>query len=177
MAAVVLYGSSMLLAPGTRTTRILAGISLQMFVALHIYQLHGLPEMHFFFFTAQTMLIIYEDWLVTWPGTFLIIGQHSLFAVLQNRGLVSGFFPDSYIPLSKMALHYGIALVQTALCTYWTILQRHRRLEAEMHKLQIESSRDEVAAALAGSQKAERALELQAVKLTESERLQAANYA
>src|SRR5579863_8337914 len=66
--------------PGSFATRCIAGVSLQAFVALHIYQLHGLPEMHFFFFTAQTMMILYYDAKAFWLGTVLIIIQHVSFA-------------------------------------------------------------------------------------------------
>jgi hypothetical protein len=61
LAASAMFFSSVALLPGTLFTRFVAGIALQAFVALHIYQLHGLPEMHFYFFTAQTMLIVYQD--------------------------------------------------------------------------------------------------------------------
>src|SRR5689334_17963886 len=47
------------LMPGSFLTRAVAGLSLQTFVALHIYQMHGLAEMHFFFFTGFTILIVY----------------------------------------------------------------------------------------------------------------------
>jgi len=66
--AAAMFLASAWLAPGTLVTRFVAGISLQAFVALHIYQLHGLPEMHFFFFSAFTMLIAYQDWRAPWPG-------------------------------------------------------------------------------------------------------------
>jgi hypothetical protein len=71
-AGLFLAGAYLL--PGSFLTRCLAGISLQVFTALHIYQLHGLAEMHFFFFTAFTVLIVYRDWVSLWPGAMLIIG-------------------------------------------------------------------------------------------------------
>jgi two-component system sensor histidine kinase/response regulator len=141
LAATAMFFSSAALLPGSRFTRYVAGISLQIFVALHIYQLHGLPEMHFYFFTAQTMLIVYDDWLATWPGTWLIIGQHILFATLQNTGSTLYFFPDSYITVRKLAFHFGIALVQVAICSYWAILKRRHRLLAAWQHLEIEASR------------------------------------
>ena len=47
--AVAMFVLAVTLLPRSFITRCLAGISLQMFVALHIYQMHGLGEMHFFF--------------------------------------------------------------------------------------------------------------------------------
>jgi signal transduction histidine kinase/ActR/RegA family two-component response regulator len=103
--------------------------------------------MHFYFFTAQTMLIVYEDWRTTWLGTFLIIVQHILFAVLQNTGSALYFFPDSYITVRKLAFHFGIIVAQVAICNYWAILQRRHRLRAVRQQLEIE----------AGQKKAEQA--------------------
>ncbi|MEO5926655.1 MAG: ATP-binding protein [Bryobacteraceae bacterium] len=141
LAAAGMFFSSAALLPGTLYTRFVAGIVLQAFCALHIYQLHGMPEMHFYFFTAQTMMIVYEDWKATWPGTWLIIGQHILFAILQNTGSTLYFFPDSYITVRKLTFHFGIALTQVGLCSYWAILQRRHRFQVTSQNKEIEASR------------------------------------
>jgi signal transduction histidine kinase/CheY-like chemotaxis protein len=119
IAAVGMFLSSSYLLPGTFITRCIAGVTLQAFVALHIYQLHGMPEMHFFFFTASTMLIVYQDWRCMWPGTLLIIGQHILFAALTNSGVQMFFFPEAYISFTKLLFHFGIASAQVAVCGIW----------------------------------------------------------
>ena len=142
LAAVLMFFSSATLLPGSQITRFVAGIVLQTFCALHIYQLHGLPEMHFYFFMAQTMLIVYEDWKATWPGTLLIIGQHILFALLQNTGSNLYFFPDSYITVRKLAFHFAIALVQVVICSYWAILQRRQRLFTAWQREELKASRE-----------------------------------
>ena len=77
--AVGMFGLAMSLLPGSFLTRCISGVSLQAFVALHIYQLHGLAEMHFFFFTAFAAMLVYQDWRCMWPGALLIIAQHTLF--------------------------------------------------------------------------------------------------
>ncbi len=176
IAADVMFIGCMLLAPQARLTRMVAGLSLQTFVALHIYQLHGLAEMHFYFFTAQTMMIIYEDWLATWPGTVCIIVQHILFALLQNSGSADHFFPDSYITVRKLSFHFGIALVQTAICCYWAILNRRNRLYAESQRLEIADSHLRMEEALRHSRKIESALAQHAVEL-EAARMKAENAA
>jgi hypothetical protein len=84
-AATAMFFISVTLLPRTFITRCVAGVALQTFVALHIYQLHGLAEMHFFFFTAFTMLIVYQDWKSMWPGTILIILQHTVCGSAQCR--------------------------------------------------------------------------------------------
>src|SRR3954454_22596307 len=51
LAALLLFFIPVTFLPRSSLTRILCGISLQTFVALHIYQMHGIAEMHLFFFT------------------------------------------------------------------------------------------------------------------------------
>jgi len=114
--------------PRTFFTRALAGVAQQAFVALHIFQLYGQAEQHFWYFTAFTMMIVYQDWLCMWPGALLIILQHSLFAYLHNAGLPVHFFPEAYVGFTKLFYHFGIALVHVALCGYWAHLLRLQTL-------------------------------------------------
>jgi two-component system, NtrC family, sensor histidine kinase HydH len=130
---------SVLLLPRQRLTRVLAGISLQVFVALHIYQLHGLPEMHFFFFTAFTAMVVYQDGLSMWPGTILIICQHILFAVLQNTGVNLYFFEDAYIGVGKLVVHFGIAILQVVLCGAWAHYLRKQTLYSAFQHARLEA--------------------------------------
>jgi len=123
--------------PRTLLTRCVAGISLQAFVALHIYQLHGLPEMHFFFFTAQTMMILYYDARAFWPGTFLIIAQHVAFAALTNAGYHVDFFPDTYISIGKQFFHYAIGVGQVGVCAYWAHYLRQGFLRDHKQRLEL----------------------------------------
>jgi signal transduction histidine kinase len=125
-AGLFLAGAYLL--PGSFFTRCLAGVSLQTFTALHIYQLHGLAEMHFFFFTAFTVLIVYRDWISLWPGALLIIGQHAAFAYLHNIGSDIYFFTDPYIDVTKLFFHFSIALGHVALCGYWAARLRRKSL-------------------------------------------------
>ncbi len=118
------------LLPRAFLTRCLAGVSLQIFVALHIYQLHGLAEMHFFFFTAFTMLIVYQDWKCLWPGAIGIIGQHLAFALLHNAGLGASlyFFDEGFVGVTKLGFHFGIAFGQVGICGYWAYLLHQQTL-------------------------------------------------
>lgn len=123
--------------PRTLLTRCVAGISLQTFVALHIYQLHGLPEMHFFFFTAQTMMILYYDARAFWPGTVLIVGQHILFSALTNAGYPVHFFPDTYVTVTKQLFHYSIAVGQVGVCAYWAHYLRQGLLRDTRQRFEL----------------------------------------
>jgi two-component system cell cycle sensor histidine kinase/response regulator CckA len=108
---------------------------------LHIYQLDGLPEMHFFFFSAVTMMIVYQDWSAMWPGVILIVMQHLLFAVLQNGGHGIHYFGEAHVGVVKLGFHFGIALAQTAIASFWayrlqlqTAHDVAQRAELEYHR-------------------------------------------
>jgi two-component system, sensor histidine kinase and response regulator len=140
-AALGLFFVNATLLPASFATRVAAGVALQTFVALHIYQMHGLAEMHFWFFSAFTMMIVYQDWLCMWPGTLLIIGQHILFALLHNAGYQLYFFEVDYITAMRLFFHFGIAIVHVAVCGYWTVLLRRDTLTdaGQRAKLQVQS--------------------------------------
>ncbi len=86
--------------------------------------------MHFFFFTAFTMLIVYQDWKCMWPGAIGLIGQHTGFALMHNAGIGAGlfFFEEGYIGFTKLFFHFSIALGQVALCGYWAFLLSRQTL-------------------------------------------------
>ena len=135
--ALVAFVISATLWPRTFFTRAFAGVAQQAFVALHIYQLYGQSEQHFWYFTAFTMMIVYQDWVCMWPGALLIIVQHSIFAGLHNAGYPVHFFPEPYVGFTKLFYHFGIALVQVAICGYWAHLLREQTLSDAWRKLQL----------------------------------------
>ena len=149
VAAIVGIGSAlafylcMAFAGGRFVTRNVAGLVLQTFCALHIYQMRGLAEMHFFFFTAVTAMIVYQDWRAMWLGVIAIIAQHSLFSLWHNDGIHPGgmtFFEPDRVSLLKIAFHFGIALVQVAFAAWcariWRLsTERSLALEAASHRL------------------------------------------
>src|SRR5579862_5215510 len=117
-AATAMFFISAYLLPRHFLTRCIAGVALQTFCALHIYQMHGQAEMHFFFFTATTMMLAYQDWRAMWPGVLLIIVQHTFFAALTDAGVQLFFFEQPYIGAAKLAFHFSIALFQVVICSY-----------------------------------------------------------
>jgi signal transduction histidine kinase/ActR/RegA family two-component response regulator len=145
VAAVALFFANARLLPASFSTRVAAGISLQMFVALHIYQMHGLAEMHFWFFTAFTMMIVYQDWLCMWPGTLLIIAQHILFALLHNAGYRLFFFEVDYITVLRLVFHFGIAMMHVGVCGYWAVLLRRETLTDAGQRQQLKAQSEELA--------------------------------
>ncbi len=139
--AVSMYLVSAWLLPCSFFTRCMTGVSLQVFVALHIYQMHGLPEMHFFFFTAFTMMVVSCDWRAMWPGTILIIAQHILFALLTNAGEDMYFFPESYVSFTKLFFHFGIAIGHVMLCGLWASLRRQQILREARQQAELQQAK------------------------------------
>jgi signal transduction histidine kinase/CheY-like chemotaxis protein len=136
-AGAAMFVVSVLLLPRHFITRCVAGVSLQTFVALHIYQMHGLAEMHFWFFTAFTLMILYQDWVSMWPGALLIIAQHLLFAILTNSGVELYFFEVQRVTTLKLFFHFGIALFQVGICGYWAHLLRQRTLRDHRQRIAL----------------------------------------
>ncbi len=144
--AVAMFMLAVTLLPRSFVTRCLAGISLQMFVALHIYQMHGLGEMHFFFFTAFTMLIVYQDWKCMWPGALSLIAQHTGFALLHNAGAPAGtyFFEPGYVGFTRLAMHFAIALSQVGICGYWAFLLYEQTLASAVRNISLRELGSEI---------------------------------
>ncbi|MGI9090949.1 MAG: putative bifunctional diguanylate cyclase/phosphodiesterase [Gemmatimonadaceae bacterium] len=123
--------------PGSFWTRCVAGVALQGFAALHIYQMHGLAEMHFFIFTAVTMMIAYQDVVALWPGVVGIIAQHTFFAYWHNQGHPAGgvpFFEHHHAGGLQLGFHFGIAVVQVVVASFWTYALRRRTLRNAEHR-------------------------------------------
>jgi len=140
-AGALMFLVSVLLLPRHFITRCVAGISLQTFVALHIYQMHGMAEMHFWFFTAFTLMILYQDWVSMWPGALLIIAQHILFAMLTNSGVQLYFFDVQRVTTLKLFFHFAIALFQVGICGYWAHLLRQRTLRDHRQRIALDEAK------------------------------------
>ena len=138
-SAFLLFWLCYKLAPGAFATRCLAGLAVQIFVGLHIFQLNGLAEMHFLFFTGITMLVVYGDWRCLWPATLFILIQHTTFAVLHNNGVRLNFFEHERVTALRIAFHVAIVLLQVGIVSLWAWLIR-RHIVGE-HKGLAESER------------------------------------
>ncbi len=169
-----LYALSVWALPRTFFTRVLAGVAQQAFVALHIFQLNGQSEQHFWYFTAFTMMIVYQDWRCMWPGALLIIGQHSLFAWLHNAGYPVHFFPEDHVGFTKLFFHFGIALVHVALCGYWAHLLRLQTLGDAWRRRQLQQDQDMLEAQLTRLRESESKLQASGDALRAASRRQRA---
>jgi PAS domain S-box-containing protein len=153
-SAAVLGGGSVLglfflsrhLFPRSRTTRFVAGIGLQSYCALAIWQMHGMAEQHFWFFTACTVMILYEDWVALWPGVLLIFAQHIWFArAIEHGHALNRYFEPSQVGVTKFLWHFGIAVVQAVICSYWAYLLRRNTLREAWHRIELSRSQGALA--------------------------------
>ncbi|MES2306980.1 MAG: response regulator [Gemmatimonadota bacterium] len=160
------------LAPGTFLTRAMAGVVLESFCALHIWQMYGQPEQHFWFFVGFTMMIVYQDWLCMWPGALLIIGQHTLFATLHNMGFDLHFFPEHHVTLWKLFFHFGIAIVHVAVCGYWAWLLRHQTLYEARQRVELLAAQSAMAGEFRERQRAEEERRHLELKMAETQKLE-----
>jgi PAS domain S-box-containing protein len=162
------YAVAMWRYPGALRTRVAAGLALQAFCALHIFQMRGLAEMHFFFFTSTTALVIYQDWRAIWPGVAAIIAQHTLFSYWHNAGVHPGghpFFEPTHVGVVKIGFHYGIALAQTVVAAYWAQVLRRRTLRAAAAHAALDIQRGELQVANGRLQEQTEELEMQTEEL------------
>jgi signal transduction histidine kinase/CheY-like chemotaxis protein len=133
--------------PGTRTTRLAAGLALQILVVTLIYQGGGRDEPHLLFFLTTTALIAYQDWRCLWPGTLYFCVLLGLVAWTQNHEL------EAIGETSRLATHdllyAGIVLAHTGMCSVCAAILRRRTLHAAAVTADLEHARQDLANALA----------------------------
>ena len=108
---------------GKFLNRAVASLLLWNFSAQFIAQMHGMYEMHFFFFIACTILLIYQDWKVIVPITLYTVIHHIGFYVLNYTGDIDGayknYFVDvDYLTISTFIIHLGVAAIHAILCIF-----------------------------------------------------------
>jgi signal transduction histidine kinase/CheY-like chemotaxis protein len=145
--------------PGQALTRGLAGVALMMFGALHIHQLHGLPEMHYFAFIALTAMIVYQDWKCMVPATLLTLVQYAVCAHLHNGGAELFFFQEALVGPLKLGFHFGIVAVHALVCGGWAWSLRKTTLRSTGMRRELEYQSELVEAELARTQLSRAALQ------------------
>lgn len=106
--------------PDSGWHRYLASVLVGVFSAQYIYQMHGLFEMHFFFFVGATLLITYQNWRLQIPLLLFVVIHHASFAYLQYSGMKEIYFTQlDYMDLQAFLFHAGIAGVIIFISGYW----------------------------------------------------------
>jgi len=128
-------------------TRMAGCLSLMTFCMLHIYQMYGLPEMHFFFFTSLVAMLAYRDHRALYPGVFLIIAQHVLMTLDVTESFASHFWGTREVSPTVLAIHFGIALAATALAASNMLQGRKEYLDTVQLASQFKDQAEELAEA------------------------------
>jgi signal transduction histidine kinase/ActR/RegA family two-component response regulator len=139
-----IFMACMRLAPGSFLTRCVAGLALQAMVSLHVYQLGGRNEAHFFFFTAMTMMVVYADWRPLVPATTLTFGLYLIFMVLEQSGKSQIYFAHGDAGGLKMLLHFSGMLLQASVVGFWSWLNRRHILGEERNRLRSKEQQREL---------------------------------
>lgn len=129
--------------PGSFLTRAAAGLALQLFVGLHIYQLGGMAEMHFLFFTSMTMMVVYADWKCLIPTVAFIVVQHTSFFAFHNSDLHLRFFEQPKIAETKLFAHFLVMSVQVGIVGFWAwLIRRHIVSDRRNRQRSLEQQRE-----------------------------------
>lgn len=117
---VAAYFITKLLLPNTNVYQYVISGAFAIFSAQFIYQMHGLFEMHFFFFVGSAMLITFRNWKLIIPLLLLTVVHHAAFAWLQYSGMREIYFTQlDYMDLQAFLFHAGLAGVIMGICGYW----------------------------------------------------------
>lgn len=115
------YFLTKILLPASNLSRYVLSVVLGVFSAQYIYQMHGLFEMHFFFFVASALLITYQNWRLQLPLLLFVLIHHGSFAYLQYSGMQDIYFTQlDYMDLQTFLFHGVIAGIIIFICGYWS---------------------------------------------------------
>lgn len=135
--SIGLFGALMQYLPTQYITRVWAGVALQIFVLLHIFQLKGLAEVRFFFFTSFMILIVYQDIKAMYPSILLFLAQIFALPFIPQVATISVGDTKSFVIYSVVAfLHIGL----TSVWAYF--LRRNTLKEAEQKYLLIQKQKE-----------------------------------
>ncbi|WJG09761.1 methyl-accepting chemotaxis protein [Aliiglaciecola sp. LCG003] len=87
-------------------------ISLMIFSALHIQQMHGLVEMHFGIFVLMSFLAYYQNWRVFVTAVAVVAVHHLGFFFLQQSGAPVYVMQDGSLLFGLLMVHAAYAIVQ-----------------------------------------------------------------
>ncbi|MGC4104099.1 sensor histidine kinase [Ferruginibacter sp.] len=153
------YYVSKLLLPKSNLYQYVLSVVLGLFMALYIYQMHGMFEMHFLAFIGSAVLITYRNWKLQIPLAIVVIVHHAAFAYLQFSGVnYVFFFPQEHMTLDTFLIHISLATVIFSLCGLWAYqFKRSEQNYAikcfEIGKLQEAASQKDVLVAMSESMK------------------------
>lgn len=117
--------------PGQFMTRIVNGIALMSYCALHIQQALGMTELHFGIFAFLAFLLIYADWRVILAAAITVAIHHASFGYMQELGF--GVICFTKPSLLILIVHASYVVVEAAVLSYISVqIHRDRVQEIEL---------------------------------------------
>lgn len=145
-ALLVIYLLSRYLMPGTYAARLVTSGVMGVYMLQFVSQMHGMYEMHFWYFVMLTVLIIYQDWRIMVPYTLITVGQHIVLFYFQLSGYeVKEYFINvDSLSVMVMLYHNGIAVVGTFICGWWAIRLKNNSMNEFKMRLQLNENIDNI---------------------------------
>ncbi|MCC5920109.1 MAG: SpoIIE family protein phosphatase [Cyclobacteriaceae bacterium] len=141
------YYAAKFLLPDKGWHRIIASVSLGIFMAQFIFQMHGMFEMHFFAFIGATILITYQDWKLQLPLTAVVVLHHGTFAYLQYIGIEEVYFTQlEYMDLFTFVVHSLLFVAVTAISGLWAYKLSQRTIRDHLIQSELEENKEELSA-------------------------------
>lgn len=121
------YYLTKILLPKSKVHHYVLSVVVGLFCAQFIYQMHGLFEMHFFFFVGSALLIIYQNWKLQLPLITFIVVHHGTFAYLQYTGMKDIYFTQlDFMDLQTFLFHAAIASAILFINGMWSYILANR---------------------------------------------------
>jgi two-component system sensor histidine kinase/response regulator len=118
---LVAYYSVKWLLPASNLYQYVLSVSLGIFMAQFIYQMHGLFEMHFFAFIGGAILITYQNWKLQIPLLVFVTIHHIGLNYLQSVGYGEVYFSTlNYLETETMIIHLLLTVVIYFICGLWS---------------------------------------------------------
>ncbi|WP_338793537.1 PAS domain-containing protein [Bernardetia sp. MNP-M8] len=144
--------------------RMIISVVYAVFMLQFIGQMHGMAEAHFFFFINIALLIIYQDWRIMIPYTFLAIGHHSILAILQANATDLRFLDGinlgnyfigfsgrtiegetvPYITTFQLFFHFGLASMMGFVCGWWAVIFRENSIKLMEKQFETQAQNEEL---------------------------------
>jgi len=117
---LIAYYSVKFLLPESDLYQYVLSTILAIFMALYIYEMHGLFEMHFFAFIGSTILITYQKWKLQIPLIIIVVVHHGVFNYLQYTGNTDVHFTQlDFLSLQTFIIHIVLAGIIVFICGLW----------------------------------------------------------
>lgn len=168
-SAVLLFWIMVRVLPGKFVTRACAGILIQALLGLHAYQLGGMAEIHFLFFTGITMLVVYADWLCLLPSALFVSLQNGLLLAFQDSVFSRSLYDMQQVTRGKVLTHWSIMMVQMATVGLGAWLIRRHIVSERRNRQRLVEQQAELTEQLARAQHSENLLQQSGQVLLETQ--------